>query len=117
MNTVEILEEHQDWCKGVEYGERANLSSADLSSVDLSSVDLSSVDLSSANFLVLMLPIWAVYIHKQTVRIGCKHYTHGEWLAFSDSEIDAMDSKALGWWKQYKPVIEAGISALKEVEK
>jgi len=76
---------------------------------------LSGADLRDANFLVLMLPIWTVYIHKETVRIGCKRYTHGEWLAFSDDEINAMDSKALGWWKQYKPVIEAGINALKGV--
>lgn len=97
MNIVEILEKHQNWCNSVANGERANLR--------------------GANFLVLMLPIWTVYIHKQTVRIGCKHYTHDEWLAFSDSEIHDMDSKALGWWKQYKPVIEAGINTLKDVEK
>ena len=162
MKLSEILEKHKNWCKGVKYGEKADLSYADLRDTDLrdtdlrcsnfrgsdlSGSDLSGSDLRGANFcdadlggailicsdfsgadlrnanligadlLVLTLPLWTAYIHKTTVRIGCKNYKHEEWLAFSDNEINAMDSKALGWWKQYKPIVEAGINSINKIDK
>lgn len=44
-----ILEAHEKWLKGLENGERANLSGADLYGANLSEADLSGADLSDVN--------------------------------------------------------------------
>lgn len=91
----------------------ADLRSADLSSANLRFADLRFADLSFADLIVIMLPIWTVYITKEHVRIGCKHYTHNEWANFADDEISEMDSEALEWWKTHKNIVMAGIEAVK----
>jgi hypothetical protein len=32
-------------------------------------------------------------------------FTVDEWIEFSDEEISKMDSKALAWWKIWKPIL------------
>ena len=39
------------------------------------------------------------------VRIGCKRHTRDEWAAFTDVEINAMDTDALSFWREYKDAI------------
>ena len=90
----------------------ADLNHADLHSANLRYADLSYADLSYADLVVILLPIWTVYVQSTYTRIGCKHFKNSEWLSFADEEIAGMDNKALEWWNKYKPIIEAAIKSL-----
>ena len=89
-----------------------DLSSADLSSADLSAANLNHADLRSADLVVILLPIWTVYVQSEYTRIGCKYFKNSEWLSFTDKEIAGMDNRALEWCTEYKPLIEAAIKSL-----
>jgi hypothetical protein len=39
------------------------------------------------------------------IQIGCKLSTLQQWKAFTDEEIDEMDTGALKWWKTWKSFI------------
>jgi len=92
----------------------ANLHSADLGYADLRYANLSSANLRSADLIVLMLPIWTVYITKEHAAIGCQYNTHEEWASYTDEQISEMDSEALEWWKRHKLIVMAGIDAVKD---
>jgi len=105
----------------------ADLRNADLSHVDLrhvnlhyadlSGADLSGADLRHAGLIILQLPVWTAYITKDHVRISCLHHTHEEWCNFTDEQINNMDAGALEWWKIHKPLVMAGIDAVKAQSK
>ena len=40
------------------------------------------------------------------MQIGCKNYPILEWWGFDADTIDNMDSGALDWWKQWKPILQ-----------
>jgi hypothetical protein len=90
----------------------ADLSGADLIDANLSGADLIDANLSGADLSILQTNIWTVYIQPNHIRIGCQYHTAVEWFGFYDKRIAAMDSKALGWWKQWKPTLQAIHSAL-----
>ncbi|RMF53250.1 MAG: pentapeptide repeat-containing protein [Bacteroidetes bacterium] len=92
----------------------ADLNRADLSGADLSWADLRGACLSGAKFLECKTEIWTIQVHADSVRIGCQHHSHEEWMAFSDEEIAKMDDRALDWWRRYKPVVAAMIEAVKQ---
>ena len=138
-----VLEKHRKWLNNEDGGERASFSctdlcgadfrgtdlrGADFRGTDLRGADFSGADLRGANFRgadlrdailrgaklsVIHTDIWTIYIHPDTVRIGCKHFTHEGWLSFSDEEIAAMESRALDWWRVWKPVVAATIEVIK----
>jgi hypothetical protein len=91
----------------------ADLRDADLRDADLRDADLRDANLLGADIIIIKLPIWDAYIHAETVRIGCQHHKHDEWLSFSDEKIQKMDSGAIDWWTEYKPLIVAGIEIIK----
>ena len=39
------------------------------------------------------------------IAIGCRNYTFSEWKNFDDETISKMDSGALEWWTQWKPIL------------
>ena len=104
----------------------ANLRSTDLSRADLRSADLRSADLSRANLsranrsyadlssakidgekitkdpLLITGLYYSCLITDGYMRLGCKRYTHAEWSEFNDSEIAAMDSRAIEFWNKWK---------------
>jgi uncharacterized protein YjbI with pentapeptide repeats len=90
-----------------------DLTNANLHNTDLSNTDIRGVELTGANLIVLSLPIWSVYIHKETIRVGAQHHSHEAWLGFSDEEIREMHPHALTWWKSHKMLIVAGIEYIK----
>jgi len=98
----------------------AVLSGAVLSYADLIGADLSGADLSSVNLYgvcgnrkeiksVFISEDWPVTYTSSILQIGCQRHTFDEWWAFSDSEIEEMDSKALPWWKEHKEFIRMTI--------
>jgi uncharacterized protein YjbI with pentapeptide repeats len=91
----------------------ADLTNANLYNTDISNTDLRGTNLTNANLIVLQLPIWSVYIHKDTIRVGIQHHSHEAWLSFSDEEIQKMHPHALDWWKKHKTLIVAGIEYIK----
>lgn len=91
----------------------ADLRNTNLRNANLGNADLRNARLDGAGILVLRLPIWTAFVHIDTVRIGCKHMTHREWLTAPDGQIAAMDPKALDWWHTHKPLIAAAINVVK----
>ena len=91
----------------------ADLRGANLRSADLHCADLRGANLHCAGFIEIRTDIWTAQIHIDSVRIGCQHHTHEEWLSFSDDEINKMESRALDWWKTWKPAIVVAIEAVK----
>ena len=109
----------------------ANLSCANLSRANLFGDDLEETNLSRANLFGAILrganlaniKMWdtigdGVYIKSaqlggysiaytsERLQIGCENHTIGEWWAFDDDEIDAMDEDALDWWRVWKPILQ-----------
>jgi hypothetical protein len=91
----------------------ANLYHANLTGVNLNGSNFIGANLTSVNLIVLQLSIWTVYIHADTMQIGCKHYSHDEWLSFDEDTIQRMYPDALSWWREYKPLIVNGIKFMK----
>ena len=60
----------------------------------------------SGNVLNLSYDKYNITITDKHIRIGCQQHTICEWFGFTDDVIDAMDTGALVWWKQWKPVLE-----------
>lgn len=90
----------------------SDLRDSDLRNANLINSDLSNTDLIDAGLIVLYLPYWTVYVHRETIRIGCRHHSHEEWKNFTDEEISKMDKNALVFWKQYKALIFEAVKAL-----
>ena len=89
---------------------RANLTGATLSGADLTGVGLADADLT--NLLGNMKHIKTVQTDKYLVtyttrvlQIGCEKHSIEEWKNFDDETISEMDSGALEWWTQWKPII------------
>ena len=73
-------------------------------SLDLRGCDLSGITLptSVGGSLDLNRSPWDVSITSDGMLIGCKTFSHSEWAGFSDSEISAMEQRALAFWKENK---------------
>ena len=48
---------------------------------------------------------YLVLLTDNYVHIGCQRHTRDKWAAFTDSEIDAMDTDALSFWREHKDSI------------
>ncbi len=73
-------------------------------SLDLSWCDLTGITLptSIGGSLYLHKSPWYVTITSEQMTIGCKAFAHQKWAEFSDSEISAMEQRALAFWKENK---------------
>jgi uncharacterized protein YjbI with pentapeptide repeats len=91
----------------------AILSHTTLSHANLRDTDLSYANLSCADLRVVQTDIWTCYVQKEHIRISCQVFTVDEWIEFSDEEISKMDSKALAWWKIWKPILLSIVDTLK----
>ena len=94
----------------------ADLRNVDLQWTDLRGVDFRGADLRGAGLIVIQLPIWTVYVLKETVLIGCQHLTHADWLSMSETEIDRLSDLALEFYRQYKDLIIAAMDCLKDTK-
>jgi hypothetical protein len=89
----------------------ANLRYADLSYADLSYANLRSANLryavgNSKQIKTLQTETYVVTYTNTVMAIGCKQYSIKEWKNFKDREIKKMDSKALEFWKKWKPILK-----------
>ena len=48
---------------------------------------------------------WGVTVADSSMVIGCQHHALDVWWRFDDATIDAMDSRALDFWRTYKAAI------------
>uniref|UniRef100_UPI00333F978B pentapeptide repeat-containing protein n=1 Tax=Castellaniella defragrans TaxID=75697 RepID=UPI00333F978B len=53
----------------------------------------------------LQLDLWSVTYTATHMQIGCQLHTIERWWDFSDDQIERMDSRALAWWRKWKPVL------------
>ncbi len=107
-----ILDLHEKWLRDIPEGRRANLQEANLRRANLYEANLRRANLwgeiiDKAPLQITNLGHF-ITITKLHINIGCKLYKSEEWFAFSDEEIQAMDSgtKAIDWWKQNKDFIK-----------
>ncbi len=89
----------------------ANLRGADLRGADLRGADLSCANLSGATGNMLEIKsvqcyLWPVTYTADRMQIGCQAHLISEWWAFSDLEVERMDSQALAWWAIWKPILQ-----------
>ena len=91
----------------------ADLSGADLSGADLRWADLGGADLSGADLAVVQADLWTAYIQPEHIRIGCQYHKADDWFAFDDETISKMEWNPLGWWRRWKPVIQATHAVIK----
>jgi len=93
----------------------ANLSNASLSNANLRGADLSNAKLSDANLwstignqrqiITIQTDVWQIVYTSDVMQIGCQRHSINDWLVFSDDHISKMDSKALDFWKKWKPIL------------
>jgi hypothetical protein len=103
----------------------ADLSGADLSGADLSGACLRGADLrcaclrgadlrdagNNAEIRLIQTGIYEVSYTSDVMQIGCKRFPITDWWNFSDEEIADMDSRALVFWKVWKPLLQQIIAA------
>ena len=85
----------------------ADFRGAKFSGADLRGTDMSGEDLRGTDLRVYHAEPWGAYITTQSISIGCKLHAPAEWWGFSDSEIGAMDQKALEYWRENKDSIKS----------
>lgn len=90
----------------------ADLRNADLRGANLWGADLRGADLRGADLIVLNLPIWVAYVHREAMQIGCQHHSHDDWRHFTDEVIGRMHENALPWWRKHKSAIFAAMDAV-----
>ena len=93
----------------------ANLRGADLRDANLCDANLCDANLCDANLWglngnlrhVKSLQTETYYIAytSKVIQIGCERHTIEEWKNFDDETIRKMDSRALEWWKKWKPIL------------
>jgi len=116
---MSVVESHKKWlCSGAG-GSRADLRGADLSGANLRGADLRGAALYGAalrcmgnmlNVKTIQADRWQIGYTHDTMQIGCQRHLIAEWWVFSDAEITRMDPAALGWWKTWKPILQAMIT-------
>ena len=93
----------------------SNLRSADLSGADLRSADLSGADILCTGdglyIKTMQVSVWAIGYTHDTLQIGCQRHLVEAWREFDDETISAMDSRALEWWRAWKPTLMKIIDA------
>lgn len=94
----------------------ANLRDADVRVTDLSTARIDGAQLDGAKLIVIELEGWRVMVHADNTRIGCKWYSHEDWLSFTDEQIANMDKttvRPLPWWRRNKKLVEAAIETVR----
>ena len=105
----------------------ANLYGADLCGANLSYANLSCADLRGANLTdihsiwgtignmaeikSIQVDTWPVTYTSTHMQIGCQLHKLSDWWAFDDEQIGCMDSKALAFWRTWKPMLQTIIAA------
>ena len=131
-----IIEKRKAWLNDEPNGNRADLWGADLWGADLRGADLRGADLWGANLREanlreanlreanlrranlwncvgdgavvksMQLATYDLAVWKDALQIGCERHTIKEWEAFTDEDIESMDSgTALDWWLTYKDLV------------
>ena len=93
----------------------ANLSYANLRGADLSGADLRGEKLKSTPVFIYGMT-WLVIVTNKFLTIGCKRYTHSEWVSFDDTTIACMEKRALEFWRQWKAPLLAICAAQAAIE-
>jgi hypothetical protein len=101
----------------------ANLYGANLCGANLYGANLcgASIDGETVKKNPIQIPCGLHYVALITdnyMRLGCKRFTHDEWVTFSDDEISTMDDDALEFWQQWKePLLAMCKAHASKVEK
>ena len=94
-----ILENHKKWLND-DGGIRANLWTA-----NLSGASLRSTIGNQGQIITIQTDVWQIVYTSDVMQICCQRHSINDWLVFSDDHISKMDSKALEFWKKWKPIL------------
>ena len=115
----------------------ANLTDADLRGANLTDANLTDADLrgailtcailtcatltgvrslwgtvgNTAEVKSIQVDTWPVTYTATHMQIGCQLHKLSDWWAFDDEQIGCMDSKALNFWRTWKPILQTIIAA------
>ncbi|MGV6475380.1 pentapeptide repeat-containing protein [Azotobacter vinelandii] len=95
----------------------ANLREANLDGAYLGGAYLRAADLREVASLcgasgnlsevkAIQCDLWPVTYTATHMQIGCQLHAIADWWAFGDETIDRMDSRALDWWRIWKPILQ-----------
>ena len=88
------------------YLQGAYLQDAYLKGAYLRCAEIDGEKITKAPLSIDGLRYWCL-ISDGFMRLGCKRFTHAEWVEFNDEQISDMDSDALEFWKKFKtPLLE-----------
>ena len=93
----------------------ANLCDANLCGANLCGANLLGEKLKSTPVFIYGMP-WLVIVTNKFLIIGCKRYTHSEWVSFDDEIISAMENRALEFCKLWKEPLLAICAAQAAIE-
>jgi hypothetical protein len=97
---------------------RANFSGASFNGANFSGANFyranfDSVIGDSRLIHTIQTNIWHIVIYSNRMQIGCENHTIKRWMSYDYSDISVMNSKALSFWKIWKPIIVEYIKAIK----
>jgi hypothetical protein len=95
----------------------ANFSRADFWRANFWRADFNSTIGNGKNIITIQTPIWNIVIYSNRMQIGCENHSILEWMRFTDDVISGMNSKALEFWKIYKPIIKNQIKAINKLKR
>ena len=76
-----------------------------LRGADLQGADLRGAVGNSKEIQTVQTKLWPIVLTNHFMQIGCEQHSYSDWFGFSDERIHEMSSKALAWWKVWKPII------------
>ena len=83
----------------------ANLYGANLRGADLCDANLCGINGNLRHVKSIQIETYYITYTTKVIQIGCQRHTIEEWKNFDDEKIKQMDSKALDWWKKWKPIL------------
>lgn len=85
---------------------RADLRYASLRGAYLRGTDLQDAIGNGREVKTVQTDLWTVTYTADIMQIGCRRHAIKDWWGFDDATISDMNSKALEWWTQWKPILQ-----------
>lgn len=83
-----------------------NLTGAEMSGTNLGGAELNGTIGNGVEIVTVQTDIWTVTRTSEFMQIGCQRHAISRWWEFTDAQIDAMDGRALEWWRRWKPILQ-----------
>ena len=83
----------------------ANLCGANLRDANLRDANLWSAKGNQREVITIQTDVWQIIYTEEVMQIGCRRHSIEEWFSFDDEKISSMESRALEFWRKWKPIL------------